>query len=485
MNRPNLTPNDKPTEPSADQEAEERSGLRLIKGTDDHLPDVQIIREHITRTLREAFELFGFSPCDTPILHYFDILASKYAGGAEILRETYKLTDQGGRELGLRYDLTVPFARLVGMNYQGGIQLPFRRYEIGRVFRDGPVRAGRRREFHQCDVDVVGASAPGPDAELLLLADMVFRRLDLGVRCELNHRQLLSAIIVSSGVDAELTSKAILAIDKVKKIGRDGVLAELRELGIPGEYASNLLDRLSPPEAVASAGNYAVLDHVVAGLGGNATGQAAAAEMRQMLDIVTAGASHLEVRFSPSLARGLEIYTGPVFEFFLQDPPTIDGARLDGAVAAGGRYDKIIRDFLAESAAKSGKTLPADADFPTVGMSFGLEPLTAVMLARQPAEGRRRTVSQVLLVPMDSPVEGQRLALALRERGIRVEVEHRGKRLKKAFQRCDALGIPYAIIQGEDEVKQQKMSLRDLTKGQQAMLSLEEAIEVLQGRRAL
>ena len=156
---------------NSDQAAVE---LRLLKGTDDCLPEDQILRQQIIEAICSTFELYGFSPVETPSLCFFDILASKYAGGDEILKETYRLTDQGGRELGLRYDPTVPFARLVGM-YQGArIRLPFKRYEVGKVFRDGPIKKGRLREFIQCDADIVGTANPLAEAELVSLADRAF-----------------------------------------------------------------------------------------------------------------------------------------------------------------------------------------------------------------------------------------------------------------------------------------------------------------------
>ncbi|MHA1969600.1 MAG: ATP phosphoribosyltransferase regulatory subunit [Candidatus Hodarchaeales archaeon] len=204
--------------------------LSVLKGTKDRFPDEQILRERIITILKEAFKLYGFQPATTPILEPFEILASKYAGGAEILKETYKLTDQGGRSLGLRYDLSVPLSRLVGMN--PNIGRPFKRYEIGPCFRDGPIKKGRYREFIQCDADTVGVTSMLADAECLALSHHIFTELDLQVYMEVNNRKLLSGVLIAAGVPKNLVNTTILSIDKMKKIGIDGVRSELDSKGV-------------------------------------------------------------------------------------------------------------------------------------------------------------------------------------------------------------------------------------------------------------
>ena len=191
--------------------------LSLLKGTNDHLPEEQVLREKILEIIKEVFQLFGFRPLSTPILEMWDILSSKYAGGAEILKETYRLTDQGNRELGLRYDLSVPLARLVGMNPRLG--KPFKRYEIGPCFRDGPIKKGRYREFIQCDADIIGVASTLADAECLALAQHLFSRMGLDVYLEVNNRKLLTGILLSAGVPEPLLNTTILSVDKLKKIG--------------------------------------------------------------------------------------------------------------------------------------------------------------------------------------------------------------------------------------------------------------------------
>ena len=182
--------------------------LQLPKGTRDFSPEEKIVRDKIVAALKEVFELYGYAPLDTPILERFDILASKYAGGDEILKETFKLKDQGERELGLRYDLTVPLARYVGMNPT--IKMPFKRYQIGEVFRDGPVASARYRQFLQCDVDAVGSSSMAIDAEIIALVYAAFRKFNFEIVIKVNNRKLLNDILAVSYTHLTLPTKRIV-----------------------------------------------------------------------------------------------------------------------------------------------------------------------------------------------------------------------------------------------------------------------------------
>ena len=198
--------------------------LKNIKGTFDSLPKEQIIRNKIINKLTKIFESFGYLPLETSMLCYYDLLASKYAGGAEILKEMYTLKDQGNRDIGLRYDLTVPFSKVISMNMNKKITLPFRRYEIGKVFRDGPVIVGRDREFYQCDIDVCGIEGSYVEAELMSLAVKGYKELGIDIELHYNNRKLLSGLIKECGIEDELISPVILSVDKLAKIGEDGVI---------------------------------------------------------------------------------------------------------------------------------------------------------------------------------------------------------------------------------------------------------------------
>lgn len=181
--------------------------LMNVKGTSDSLPKEELIKRRVVNTLTSTFEKFGYMPLDTTILCYYDLLASKYAGGSEILKEVYTLNDQGDRKLGLRYDLTVPFSKVISMNVNKNITLPLKRYEVGKVFRDGPVKTGRAREFYQCDVDVCGIEGTFIEAEMLSMTSLCYKKLGIDVYIEVNNRKLLEGFILAAGIDENIKIK--------------------------------------------------------------------------------------------------------------------------------------------------------------------------------------------------------------------------------------------------------------------------------------
>lgn len=188
-----------------------------VKGTQDYLPEAEVLRRKIRRTLENVFIVYGCKPLETPILNYTELLASKYGGGAEILEEMYTLSDRGERELALRYDLTIPFAKVIAMNPT--IRLPFKRYEIGQVFRDGPIKTGRFREFTQCDVDIVGVESQIAEAELMQMAVDAFQKLELDITIQYNNRKLLTGMLEAFDAPAVKINKVVLILDKLEKVG--------------------------------------------------------------------------------------------------------------------------------------------------------------------------------------------------------------------------------------------------------------------------
>ena len=211
-----------------------------VKGTYDYLPEKQMLRERIKNVLQKVFVKYGFSPVETPILCRYELLASKYSEGADILNEMYKLSDQGKRQLGLRYDLTITFSKLISSNQE--ITLPFKRYEIGKVFRDGPVKTGRNREFTQCDVDVVGIKSVMAEAEYMLMTAEAYKNLGLDIEIEFNNRKLLTGIIsyVFGNVSDEIMRKIIMIIDKFAKITEEELYETFKELGFTRESVDKL-----------------------------------------------------------------------------------------------------------------------------------------------------------------------------------------------------------------------------------------------------
>ena len=212
--------------------------MKNVKGTKDYLPEEQVLRNKIKRACEDTFERYGCKPLETPTLNMYELMSYKYGGGDEILKEIYTLQDQGKRELALRYDLTIPFAKVVAMN--PNIRLPFKRYEIGKVFRDGPIKQGRFREFIQCDVDIVGVESVMAEAELMSMAFELFRTLNLEVTIQYNNRKLLNGILESINIPTERTSDVILSLDKIEKIGIDGVRKDVLERGISEEMADTI-----------------------------------------------------------------------------------------------------------------------------------------------------------------------------------------------------------------------------------------------------
>src|SRR3989344_4409687 len=273
--------------------------LSRAKGTRDFLPEEKILRQSVENTLKKIFECYGFSPAETPILERYDVLASKYAGGEEILKETFKLKDQGDRELALRYDLTVPLARVVAMNPT--LKMPFRRYQIGVVFRDGPLKAGRYREFTQCDVDVIGSSSMRQDAEIINLAKDAFQAIGLQVVIKVNNRKILDALMETAQIPEGKRNSTILALDKLEKIGMEAVKKELQEKGIFSEPIDNLCRWISIK---------GTNDQKIKELKKILINKQGLLEMEEVLSYAP------EAVFEVSLARGLSYYTGTIFEVF-------------------------------------------------------------------------------------------------------------------------------------------------------------------------
>ena len=417
---------------------ENAPALSTLKGTRDYLPEAQRIRARIIRTLEDAFALYGYLPVETPILNRFDLLASKYAGGAEILREVYRLQDQGGRELALRYDLTVPFARMVGMKPDR--PLPFRRYEIGRVFRDGPVKTGRNREFTQCDVDVAGIASVYAEAELMEMTVRVFDRLGMDVEIRYNNRKWLQGLILAAGVPEGLVPATITALDKLEKIGPEAVGQELLSGGMNEEAVMELFRRLSLPRAEELT--------------------AAVQELTDLESALDAFGVSARMKFTPTLARGLDIYTGTVWEVYMKSSP------ITSSVGAGGRYDGIIGGFL-----RNGR------EYPAVGMTFGLDVIFAVLewQERAQAEGQ----GEVTVIPLGTEQACLPLLSAIRLVGIPAVMVMDGRKLRSAMRDAARRGAPYVILIGETELGQCMARIRNMITGEESLVPLPDVPEWL------
>lgn len=411
--------------------------IQNVKGSMDYLPEEQILRNKIINTLSNIFEQYGYLPVETTTLCYYDLLASKYAGGAEILKEVYKLNDQGERNLALRYDLTVPFSKIIAMNK--GMNLPFRRYEIGKVFRDGPVKVGRNREFYQCDIDVCGITGQYVEAELFSMAFACYKNLGIDAYIEWNNRKFLSGIIIECGIQEELTSPVILSVDKLAKIGEEGVKKELEEYEIPNEALTKLfsyfklqIDELE--EKFASSNNELLKEGIK--------------EILTLNNYLT-GLGLTDARFTPFLARGLEIYTGTVWEVFDKNQT------VTCAIGGGGRYDNIITKFIGDG-----------NNYPAVGMSFGLVPICEILHKQN--VNVENNLYDLYIVPFDQSAEITSLELAnqLRKNGIKVIIEMNKKKIKKCFEWANKNNIPFVTVIGEDEIKNQAVTIKNMETGE-------------------
>lgn len=422
-----------------------RMELQLPKGTRDLIPEQLIIRNRLASTLKRIFELYGYYPMDTPVFERYDVLSSKYAGGSEILKEIFKLTDQGKRDLALRYDLTVPMCRFVGMN--PNLKMPFKRYQIGEVFRDGPVQMARYRQFTQCDVDIFGLKDIACESELLTLASRFFSELKLEFEIRVNNRKLLNDILAYCKVGNDKLSDVILSIDKMEKIGFDGVAKELKEKNINENIISNIKG-------------------IITLEGTNAE------KLRKLKEIIneSEGIDELErllgyfgnAVIDISLARGLSYYTGTIIEIFLKN------SSVKSAVCAGGRFDRMVGDFLGRGS------------YPAVGISFGLDRIYDAYIGKNAA--MQKTVTQVYVIPIGTYAKSTLIAENLRNAGLNVEIDLASRGPSKNLAYANSLKIPYVIFIGEDELKSGTVKLKDMATGEEKMLTQEEVVICLEGK---
>ena len=432
--------------------------LMNVKGTFDYMPEDMAIRNRITDVLRKNFEKYGYLPIETPMLNYYDLLSYKYGDDAEILSEIYHLTDQGERDLGLRYDLTVPFCKVVGLSK--GLTMPFRRYEIGRVFRNGPVKAGRTREFYQCDVDVVGIDNRYIEAEQILMAINTYRELGIEIYVRYNNRKLMSGIILASGVDSDNIDKVIGVIDKLEKVSKEELYDMLREIGLKDEVIDKLFELFSMDYSQYESINFA--DDIKEA---KKLFDEGLSEIKELNGYLLELGIIDDCKFTPTLARGLSIYTGVVFEFYDKLK------RINCAIGAGGRYDKIITNFM-----NNGE------EYPAVGLSFGLEPIFVILKENE----KKVRLIDIYMVPFGEEkerVETLKLASKFRSMGYRVLIEMKKKKIGKCFEFADRENIHYVMIIGSDEVNSQVFKIKDMDEKVEHTYNLLELEEYLSNNK--
>ena len=423
--------------------------IQNVKGGYDFLPKQQKIRNYINGVLKSTFEEFGYNPIETPILCYLDVLTDKYDENNDIVKEIYKLSDQGERKLGLRYDLTVPFAKFIAIN-KNEIKMPFKRYEINKVFRDGPIKVGRDREFTQCDVDVVGIGGQLIEAELVSLYVSAFNKLEIPIVIKYNNRKLMSGLIIESGVDEELVPEVTTIIDKKDKLSTMEFKEMLLEFGLSSESIGKLV-------------NYFELD--VKGLSDmfsdttNERIKEGLEETKILKDYLVELDIDNYCLFDSSLARGQNYYTGNVFEVYDKE------LRVTGSIGGGGRYDNMITDFI-----NDGESYPA------VGISFGLTSIFEILKNRE--DFKDKSSIDVYFIPMGTQIETLKIANKFREYGLNVEIDMMNRKLKKSLDFANKENIPYVIIVGENELINNKVIIKDMFNNSSIELDLDKIDDI-------
>ena len=430
---------------------------RVPRGMRDILPEQMIRRQYVIDVIRNVFEEFGFEPLQTPALELSEVLTGKYGPDAEKL--IYQAGHVGGKEdISLRYDLSVPLCRVIAMHPQ--LPKPFKRYQIDPVWRAERPQKGRYRQFFQCDADTVGTESMLADAENVNLIYQVLTRLGFEqFEVNINDRKLITGIGQFAGVPTEQLGGLYRSIDKLDKIGVSGVKDELAKNQISEPVIEKLLALLQIEGDTAT-----VLNALNEQLGDSEVAREGIAELEELNNyLTTLGVPDKFYRVNVSMVRGLEYYTGPIYETVVEEPKI-------GSITGGGRYDELIGSF-----SKQG--------YPATGTSFGIERIIDVMEEFDMfPTSVGKTVTQVLVTVFDADLaqESLKLATLLRQDGIRTEVYSRPTRLSTQIKYADTKGIPYAVILGSDELEAGKVAIRNLASREQQIVPRVEFVEHIQ-----
>lgn len=409
--------------------------VQTLKGFRDFLPEESRKRQYVISTLKKVFEKYGFGPLETPTLEYEEILTGKYGDEGDKLM--YRFEDNGGRRVALRYDQTVPLARVVAQ-YQSELPLPFKRYQIQPVWRAENTQRGRYREFTQCDIDTVGVNTALADAEILATVIESFKELGFqNFKILINDRENLKFSDDKGELSPDLNIKAVRSLDKLSKIGRDGVLNDLQQNGFTQEVAKIILETAEDIQPTP--------------------------RIRETLEILQS--MEIEgkyIEFSGTLARGLDYYTGVIFETVVEEYQV-------GAVCSGGRYDKLVGMFLGD-------------DIPAVGCAFGFDRLIDAMseLGLFPDEINNQTQVLVTIFSPELSENSLNVASLLREKNISAEIWlDTSSKIDKQLKYADQKNIPFAVIIGPEEAENKNVMLKNLKTREQKQLSLENLIQEL------
>ncbi len=435
---------------------------RTLKGFRDFLPEAMIPREILIERVTKVYRSYGFCPIDTPVLEYLEILSGK--GSDETDKQLYKFVDNGGREVGLRFDLTVPFARFSAQHYSE-LPLPFKRYHLAKVWRGENTQAGRYREFMQCDFDTIGTTSIVSDMETVLVINDIMERIDLRndstftrFKIHLNSRKILGGLLEKLNL-SDKTVPILRSIDKLGKTGREKVAEEMIEVaGINQDQATSILDIIGG----GRSDNQDLLNHLEKELQGNNLGLDGVSSLRQILAAAReVGIPEDRFVLDTSIARGLDYYTGTIFETFLDDLPQL------GSVCSGGRYDNLAGLYTKQS-------------LPGIGASLGMDRLFAGLEELGMVEKHAAPV-RVMVAFFDSALAQVYLKIAadLRQAGIGVEVYPEAKKLGVQLKYADKKGLALVVVIGSSEWERKVAQIKNLQSGTQTEVSLQKLANTL------
>lgn len=427
---------------------------RTLPGFMELKPNEQILFNQIKEKIEESYKRFGFLPLDTPILELSEVLLAKAGGETE--KQIYRFTR--GDDLAMRFDLTVPLAKYVSKNY-GELQFPFRRYQIGKVYRGERPQKGRFREFYQADIDIIGDGELSimNDAEIPSIIYTTFKNLgfdDFTIR--INNRKILNGLFEYLNI-VELSTKIMRIIDKLEKIGKENVKLELLKLNIEEEIIDKILEFIS-----ISGNNEEKIEALEKLNIKNEVFEKGLFELKEVVKYIRLfGVPEENFSIDLTIARGLDYYTGTVYETFL------DNYREIGSVCSGGRYDNLAENYT-------------DKSLPGVGIAIGVTRLFDQLNDLKLIKTEKESISDVLVISTSDDVsECLPIANTFRKEGINTEVYMNDKKMKAKFKYADRLKIPYVAIIGEDELKENKVSLKKLVTGKQDTINIQEAVEIL------
>ena len=422
---------------------------RTLAGFMELMPNEQILFEQIKQKIEKTYQKFGFLPLDTPILELSEVLLAKAGGETE--KQIYRF-EKGDTDISMRFDLTVPLAKYVAKNY-GNLSFPFRRYQIGKVYRGERTQKGRFREFYQCDIDIIGDGELSVinDAELPSVIYNIFKELgfdDFTIR--INNRKILNGLFESLN-QKENATEILRIIDKIEKIGKEAVIEELEKIEIPSDAINKIMDFIeiegTTDEKLQKLNELNIK---------NEEFETGLDELTQVVKYVRIfGIPEANFKVDLTIARGLDYYTGTVYETFLNQYREL------GSVCSGGRYENLAEYYT-------------DKQLPGVGISIGLTRLFYKLNELQLIKAEKKSIAEVLVVPMvqDLTVPIQ-IATDLRKKGINTEVYLNDKKLKAKMKYADKLEIPYVIVVGEDEINSGIVKIKNMKTGEEKEASIQ------------